>query len=212
MLTVAAKLLQALFLWSVESYAHEKWTRSRDSIHPWMLVITGAHGSGKSALTSHILSTLLNLPSWEELDRSQDIQVNLFTWFRDMTSHKPSDPDELKLLVVENAEMIKDSGPKNALGALALETGEMMAKHHSVATRFIVLTSSLAPLWIRSLRDTGHVTVLSIDPLKPQLVKAPWQPWLVETEGNPGRARMMHYIDQLAVLSSPTDQELIEML
>lgn len=171
---MAAKLLAALFLWTVDSYAQEKWTRSRDSTHPWMLVVTGAHGSGKSALVSHILSTLLNVSTWEELDRSADTQVNVFTWFRDMASYKPSDPDEIKLMVVENAEMIKDSGPKNALGALALETAEMIAKRHCVATRFIVLTSSLAPLWIRSLRDTGRVTVLSIDPLKPQLVRAPW--------------------------------------
>jgi uridine kinase len=134
-------------------------------VHPWIVIVHGAHGSGKSSLAAKLLSQLLENIVYEEVDKSFEFRSNIGAFVDSLVTQKQQHPDAIKLTVLENAEVIQDFNSTTPLIDLVQTTTHLIEQKHSVTARLIILTSSFQCPWIRSLRDNCSVSVISIDPV-----------------------------------------------
>jgi hypothetical protein len=149
-LDAASKLLTHLYLWC-QPFFHSQHIDKLQTYHPWVIILKGPHGSGKSALLSFLLSQLLGLDPWFEHDVSDSLSTNIVAQLMNWTNLKSDVADELSLHVLENAETITGRQPAAELVSMVQAMTAAVLDSKAVPSRLVVVTASLAPQWIRSL-------------------------------------------------------------
>jgi hypothetical protein len=193
----AAKLIMQLQVWAKPQLLLDHSILAK-TFHPWICVVRGHHGAGKSALVSFLLSTLLNVPNWQEYDFSDSTQTNLAHKLYSIASQKPDERDQLDIHVIENAEMITNKQSIAEISHLVQQASQrILAQDGSpFPSRIIIITAHLAPQWIRTLVE-AKATLITLSPYLSvsdvNLIKPSWKHCLSLCEGSPGKAILMDY-------------------
>lgn len=109
-------------------------------VHPWILIVQGPHGIGKSSLLAYVLNHLLNNIVYDEVDKSFEVRSKIIDLVQSLVTVKATHPDAVRLTLLENAEVINDTSSVPQLIELVQATTGLIAGGHSIAGRLIILT------------------------------------------------------------------------
>lgn len=88
-----------------------QWATAPGDRHPWMMVVEGPHGSGKTALLRYLLDEALALDGWTNDDYSDRPQADALAILNEEAARKAQWPDELQLYVCDNADVFAPPSP-----------------------------------------------------------------------------------------------------
>jgi len=104
-----------LFAWSKRSFASQCDGRQDNLRHPFMLIVTGAFGAGKTSIVSFLLDHTMGLFGWEEHDYSEHVEMRSRTRCKalevieSILVAKQPDRESVKLHVIDNASFIQST-------------------------------------------------------------------------------------------------------
>ena len=162
------------------------------SVHPTCVIISGAHGLGKSEILSFLIGEL----GWSETHTNDFCysRPSVAKWLRTVMALRPSFSNQLSLHILENAETTVQQydTDTDAIVSLVDQSAQNALSHHHSPARIIIVTETVSA-WIRALADQANVSVIDIYPT--QNVKPspafPWTSLLKEADGIPARAIAM---------------------